>query len=70
MLADLRDMASIDKVMEAAIAAYGRADILVNNAGIIKRQDAIEFTEENWDSVIQVKKDGILLKSGICKSSL
>ena len=51
VIADLSDMASIDVVMKAAIDTYGRVDILVNNAGIIKRQDAIEFTEENWDSV-------------------
>ena len=51
------------KVMEAAIAAYGRADILVNNAGIIKRQDAIEFTEENWDSVIQVNEKMVFFLS-------
>ena len=50
VIADLSDMASIDVVMKAAIDTYGRVDILVNNAGIIKRQDAIEFTEENWDS--------------------
>ena len=54
VIADLSDMASIDVVMKAAIDTYGRVDILVNNAGIIKRQDAIEFTEENWDSVIQL----------------
>ena len=63
VLADLSDMASIDKVMEAAIAAYGRVDILVNNAGIIKRQDAIEFTEENWDSVIQVNEKMVFFLS-------
>lgn len=56
VIADLSDMASIDVVMKAAIDTYGRVDILVNNAGIIKRQDAIEFTEENWDSVIQVNQ--------------
>ena len=58
VIADLSDMASIDVVMKAAIDTYGRVDILVNNAGIIKRQDAIEFTEENWDSVIQLMKQG------------
>ena len=38
-------------------------DILVNNAGIIKRQDAIEFTEENWDSVIQVNQKMVFFLS-------
>ena len=29
-------------------------DILVNNAGIIKRNDSIDFTEEDWDAVLNV----------------
>ena len=33
---------------------FGKIDILVNNAGVIKRQDSIEFSEENWDSVLNV----------------
>ena len=63
VIADLSDMASIDVVMKAAIDTYGRVDILVNNAGIIKRQDAIEFTEENWDSVIQVNQKMVFFLS-------
>ena len=39
------------------------ADILVNNAGLIKRQDAIDFTEENWDSVIQVNEKMVFFLS-------
>ena len=62
VIADLSDMASIDVVMKAAIDTYGRVDILVNNAGIIKRQDAIEFTEENWD-VIQVNQKMVFFLS-------
>lgn len=29
-------------------------DILVNNAGIIRRADAVDFTEDDWDAVIDV----------------
>ncbi|WP_312363524.1 2-dehydro-3-deoxy-D-gluconate 5-dehydrogenase KduD [Ensifer sp.] len=29
-------------------------DILVNNAGIIRRADAVDFTEEDWDAVMDV----------------
>ena len=32
----------------------GRLDVLVNNAGIIRRRPAIEFSEEDWDDVLQV----------------
>jgi 2-deoxy-D-gluconate 3-dehydrogenase len=41
-------------IVADAVRALGRADILVNNAGIIRRADATEFTEEDWDAVIDV----------------
>ena len=63
VIADLSEMSSIDKIIKAAIDTYGRVDILVNNAGLIKRQDAIEFTEENWDSVIQVNEKMVFFLS-------
>ena len=54
ILADLSSTAVIPEVVEKCLQRFGRIDILVNNAGIIKRQDSIEFTEENWDSVLNV----------------
>jgi 2-deoxy-D-gluconate 3-dehydrogenase len=38
----------------AAVKAFGRIDILVNNAGIIKRNDAVDFTEAEWDDVMNI----------------
>jgi 2-deoxy-D-gluconate 3-dehydrogenase len=37
-----------------AKAFGGRVDILVNNAGIIRREDAIKFSEKDWDDVIDL----------------
>ena len=54
ILADLSTTAVIPEVVEKCLQRFGRIDILVNNAGIIKRQDSIEFSEENWDSVLNV----------------
>ena len=54
ILADLSSTAVIPEVVEKCLQRFGRIDILVNNAGIIKRQDSIEFSEENWDSVLNV----------------
>ncbi|WP_019834425.1 SDR family oxidoreductase, partial [Sphingomonas sp. PR090111-T3T-6A] len=34
------------------VERLGKLDILVNNAGIIRRADAVDFTEEDWDAVI------------------
>jgi 2-deoxy-D-gluconate 3-dehydrogenase len=47
-------VASAEEVMQRAVAAFGRIDILVNNAGIIRRADALEFTEKDWDDVMAV----------------
>ena len=51
---DLRDAAAARRVVEQAVGAMGRLDILINNAGIIRRADAIDFTEGDWDDVIDV----------------
>lgn len=50
--ADLSSTAPIAGVVEQAIAATGRVDILVNNAGIIRRADSLDFSEEDWDAVM------------------
>ncbi len=34
------------------LAELGGLDILVNNAGIIRRADAVDFSEEDWDAVV------------------
>ena len=50
--ADLSSIAPVDAVVGQVVEGLGRLDILVNNAGIIRRADALEFTEEDWDAVI------------------
>ena len=51
---DLRGPAAVRRVVEEAAAAIGRLDILVNNAGIIRRADSLDFTESDWDDVIDI----------------
>lgn len=50
--ADLSTIEPVGRVVQETIARLGRLDILVNNAGIIRRADAVEFTEADWDAVI------------------
>ncbi|GAL25223.1 2-deoxy-D-gluconate 3-dehydrogenase [Vibrio variabilis] len=52
--ADLMTTQDIPSIVEKTIETFGRIDILVNNAGIIRRADAIEFTEKDWDDVMDV----------------
>ncbi len=52
--ADLSTIEPIECIMRLAEARFGRTDILVNNAGIIRRADAVDFTEADWDAVMDV----------------
>ena len=52
--ADLSDIAPAADVIDKAVAAFGRLDILVNNAGIIRRNQSMDFTEKDWDDVMNV----------------
>ena len=61
--ADLSSTTPIDNIIKTAIDLYGTVDILVNNAGIIKRADAVDATEEDWDSVINVNQKVVFFLS-------
>jgi len=52
--ADLSDADNVADIVSEAVDKLDRVDILVNNAGIIKRNEAIDFTPEEWDSVMNV----------------
>lgn len=52
--ADLNNADLAGDIVAEAASKLGRADILVNNAGIIKRGAAIDFTPDDWDSVMNV----------------
>jgi len=52
--ADLLSIKPIPEIFRQAVAAFGHIDITVNNAGIIKRNDAVDFTEQEWDDVMNV----------------
>lgn len=61
--ADLADSNCIDSVMEQALAACPQLDILVNNAGIIRRDDAINFSERDWDDVMNLNSKTLFFLS-------
>lgn len=50
--ADLSTIAPVSDVVEQVVGTLGGLDILVNNAGIIRRADSVDFTEADWDAVI------------------
>jgi 2-deoxy-D-gluconate 3-dehydrogenase len=53
----------LNEVVGEIVREMGRLDILVNNAGIIRRTPAIEFSEQDWDDVIQVNLKAIFFLS-------
>lgn len=52
--ADLRHTAAIPDVLANALDKFSHVDILVNNAGIIRREDALQFSEADWDEVMNI----------------
>jgi gluconate 5-dehydrogenase len=56
--ADVTDVASINEAVEKAVSHFGKIDILVNNAGIDIRKPALEFTEEEWNRIIDTNLKG------------
>jgi 2-deoxy-D-gluconate 3-dehydrogenase len=52
--ADVAERDSVQRIIAGAMETFGRIDILVNNAGIIRRNDALDLTEKDWDDVMDV----------------
>ncbi|WP_137862329.1 MULTISPECIES: 2-dehydro-3-deoxy-D-gluconate 5-dehydrogenase KduD [unclassified Sphingomonas] len=50
--ADLSTIEPVGRVVDEAVDKLGGLDILVNNAGIIRRADSLDFTEADWDAVV------------------
>lgn len=50
--ADLSSIEPVQRVVDETIDKLGGLHILINNAGIIRRADSVDFTEEDWDAVI------------------
>ena len=61
--ADLIRTEQVPGVVEKAVATAGRIDILVNNAGIIRREDALNFSEQDWDDVMNINSKSVFFLS-------
>jgi NAD(P)-dependent dehydrogenase (short-subunit alcohol dehydrogenase family) len=57
---DVSDRSSLQRVLEGSIKAFGKVDILVNSAGRTKRAPTIDFTEEDWNSILDTNLTGTL----------
>lgn len=61
--ADLTSIEPVERVVQETLAAMGRIDILVNNAGLIRRADAVDFTEADWDLVMNINLKTVFFMS-------
>ena len=52
--ADLTKQDKLDDIIQVCKKEFGRVDILVNNAGTIRREDAINYTEKDWDDILNL----------------
>lgn len=57
---DVADRASLERVLSEAVGTFGQVDILVNSAGRTKRAPTIEFSEEDWNSILDTNLTGTL----------
>jgi NAD(P)-dependent dehydrogenase (short-subunit alcohol dehydrogenase family) len=57
---DVADRASLERVLNQVTAAFGKVDILVNSAGRTKRAPTVDFTEDDWNAIIDTNLTGTL----------
>lgn len=56
--ADVSKVSDIKKMVNSAIEKYGRIDVLVNSAGVNIRKLSVEYSEEEWDYIININLKG------------
>lgn len=57
---DVADRASLDKLLQACLEKFGKVDIMVNAAGITKRAPTLDFSEEDWNRILDTNLTGTL----------
>ena len=57
---DVSDRGSLQNLLNESVRAFGKVDILVNSAGRTKRAPTLDFSEEDWDNIIDTNLTGTL----------
>jgi NAD(P)-dependent dehydrogenase (short-subunit alcohol dehydrogenase family) len=60
---DVSEWAGAEKLIGAAVEAFGKLDVLINNAGILRDRMLVNMTEAEWDAVIKVHLKGTFAPS-------
>lgn len=65
LTSDVTDRASLEKLLEASVKAFGKVDIMLNAAGRTKRAPTLDLPETEWNSIIETNLTGALRASQI-----
>jgi NAD(P)-dependent dehydrogenase (short-subunit alcohol dehydrogenase family) len=57
---DVTDDASVEQLLRSVCAEFGSVQILVNSAGRIKRSPTLEFSDEEWNAILETNLNGTL----------
>ena len=57
--ADISKIGDIDRMINEVMERFGRIDVLINSAGINIRKPIENFTEEDWDEIININLKGV-----------
>ncbi len=57
---DVSDRSSLQRVLDESVKAFGKVDILVNSAGRTKRAPTLDFSEEDWNDILETNLTGTL----------
>ena len=57
---DVSDRSSLQRVLDESVKAFGKVDILVNSAGRTKRGPTLDFSEEDWNDILETNLTGTL----------
>ena len=57
---DVADRGSLEKLLKACLDAFGKVDILVNAAGITKRAPTLDYSEADWNRILETNLTGAL----------
>src|ERR1035441_345280 len=60
LTSDVGDRATLERLLDETVKAWGKVDILINCAGKIKRAPTVDFPEDMWDDIMDTNVNGTL----------
>src|SRR6266702_12079 len=60
LTSDVGDRATVERLLDETVKAWGKVDILINCAGKIKRAPTVDFSEDLWDDIMDTNVNGTL----------